>query len=215
MQKDSKKDSHLNWHPNFRLTETLPDIKVVRTGFLVNFIALTAVLIALAVNGYREWRIHSLEKEIQALEERVDEGGRQNTTNLKLSGEFTRQAKVIDDVETFYALSSPPLEFIVAVTASRPENIAFQSITYSLMPPALKKREKPKKENFVSQYRLKGMLQGSSADALTALNNYRTTLSNLDALKDKIQDIQVSPPRRNPALNLFEFEITLTLKAGS
>jgi hypothetical protein len=213
MQKDSKKDTYLNWHPNFRLSETLPDIKVVRTGFLVNFVAILAVLLALAVNGYREWRIAALGGEIETFQERLDAGQKQNSANLKLSGEFTRQSKVIEDVSTFYSLAYPPMDFLIAVTESRPDDIAFDSIRYTLEKPVIKKKgAKPKKADFVSKYTINGMLQGSSADALNSINRYRNTLSGLDAFKDRIVEIQVSQPRRNPALNLFEFQITLILK---
>lgn len=34
-----KQKSHPNWHPDFRLQEELPDIKPIRTDFLVNGIA--------------------------------------------------------------------------------------------------------------------------------------------------------------------------------
>ncbi|MBC2593435.1 hypothetical protein H5P28_04095 [Ruficoccus amylovorans] len=213
MQKDSKKDRHQNWHPNFRLTETLPDIKVVRTGFLVNFVAILVVVLALAFNGYREWRISTLKRDIAGLEVRLSQGQRQNMANLKLSGEFARQSKLVEDVQKFFSLNEPPLDFVIAITESRPENIAYQSISFTLKEPVVKKKQTAKREDYLGEYKIRGMLKGSSAEALTALNSYRSTLSNLDSLKDSIKDIEVSPPRRNPGLNLFEFEITLTLKA--
>ncbi|QYY37187.1 hypothetical protein [Ruficoccus sp. ZRK36] len=211
MQKDNKKDQFLNWHPNFRLTETLPDIKVVRTGFLVNFVAITVVLVLLAFNGYRELRIHSLNSEIGTFEQRLAEGKTQNQANLKLSSEFTRQAKLIDDVRAFHITSVPPVEFLRVITATRPDDIAFQSVRYELVQPPLKKKEKLVKSKFRSRYTVTGMLKGSSAEALIALNSYRARLSSLEILEGKIEEIQVSQPRRNPSLDLFEFEITLTL----
>lgn len=213
MQKErsSKKEIYRNWHPDFRLTETLPDVKVVRTGFLVNFIAIMITVILLGMNIYREVRTMSTGGELAALEEKIRAETAQNNRNLKLSSTFAREAKVVEDLDVFYNLVDPPLDFIIAVTENRPENIAFESVSFEIV--LVTERTKNfKREDYGSRYVINGVLQGSSAEALIALNNYRSTLTELDAIKDNLHDIEVSQPRRKPDLNLFEFRIDITLK---
>ena len=47
--KRTKKDAvtaQPNWHPNFRIADSLPDLKVVRTDFFINAISLSLAAVA-------------------------------------------------------------------------------------------------------------------------------------------------------------------------
>ena len=77
-----------------------------------------------------------------------------------------------------------------------------------------KERITKKKSESFGEYEITGILQGSSSEALILLNQYREIVEGLSIFENRIDEIRVSPPHRNPELELFEFTIIITLKPG-
>lgn len=66
--KRHRKDSPPHWRPNFVNAAELPDIKVVRTNFIVNSIAVALALGMVFLIGKREYSARVLEAEVSNLE---------------------------------------------------------------------------------------------------------------------------------------------------
>lgn len=196
------------WHPDFRIQESLPDVKVVRTGFIINFITLTAAVLLMGLYGYRQLHAWNLSSQIEEVKAEIEVETPENRVNLKQSGEFKQATNLINDLTVFYKQSESVLEFLVEISQSKPDYIALSNIESSELTRTLSKS----KTATYNRYNLTGVLQGSSAEALDALNKYREIISNLEIFKDKIDSIDVPPPRRNPTLDLFEFNIVIVLK---
>ena len=47
----SKRDTQPYWRPDFKIQSTLPDIKVVRTDFIINCIVVALMLIAVFITS--------------------------------------------------------------------------------------------------------------------------------------------------------------------
>ena len=54
------------WHPNFRNYQKLPDIKVVRTAFFVNGVAIFVALSLGIYLGFKEWQLYLVKDQINA-----------------------------------------------------------------------------------------------------------------------------------------------------
>ncbi|WOO41409.1 hypothetical protein [Rubellicoccus peritrichatus] len=204
----SKEIEQLSWHPDFRNVEALPDVKVVRTDFLINFIAITACVLLLGFLVYRQLHVSGLRSSIEVLEQQIEDESAKNRKNLKESGEFKKTAKKIDDLGNFYRNSVPPIEFVLAVTESKPDYIALRRIRFNeLSKPISKKRS----VTYVS-YSVFGVQQGSSTEAYEFLDKYHAIIEELPVLEGKVESTDVKSSSRNESLDIIEFEIEVILK---
>lgn len=127
MSKNSKR-MQTYWRPNFVKTSELPDIKVVRTGFAVNFVA---VLLVFAIGAYllqREYRAYVLGSTVAAMEETVRSATPANLNNLRLDKEFRDAAAHIAELEKFYATPLPVRDFLMGITRIRPGELIFDRL---------------------------------------------------------------------------------------
>ena len=58
-------EAELNWRPDFRDRQSLPDIKTVRTTFFITAIAVTIAVVSIMHVGFQEYKIYSLGKKIE------------------------------------------------------------------------------------------------------------------------------------------------------
>lgn len=207
--KQSKKQStDLAWHADFRNTESLPDVKVVRTDFLINFVAIFVFIALLSLFGYRQFNAANLKSRIADLQAEVSKQKPANQRNLRESRQFKNSQDIIEDLNNFYATAVPPLDFIVQITEERPKFIAFSKIDFRVTSENISKNKTIEYGVFI----ISGMLRGSTARDLEDLNSYRDKIGEMALLNDKIDRITVPPPRRDPTLDLYQFNIEIRLK---
>jgi hypothetical protein len=199
------------WHPDYRDVASLPDVKVVRTDFLVNFVAITLCLVLAVIFAYRQLKAWDYDARIAEFETQIASSSSSNNQNLRLSGEFKKSADKIEDVNRFLNLTPSTLSFLLQLAETRPEHIAFSSVEFV---ENVRQVSKDKRERF-GVFTVSGMLKGSSAEALDAIEQYRGIVAGLPILADKVSSISVPPPRRNPTLDLFEFDMVITLKPSA
>lgn len=91
-----------HWRPDFRNPSTLPDIKVIRTDFIVNGIAIACLLVAVFLAGRQEYTIMGLGGESKQLSSEIQAGERADKQAVALSQRFRDAGKAIEDLERFY-----------------------------------------------------------------------------------------------------------------
>lgn len=89
------------WRPDFRDTQTLPDTKVIRTGFLLNFIAIALALAAMSAYLIKEYKLQGLVREVQKLTAQVDSSQSQNRAILDVNKKFRQSADVVEEAIAF------------------------------------------------------------------------------------------------------------------
>lgn len=89
------------WRPDFRETQTLPDTKVIRTGFLLNFIAIVLALAALSSYLIKEYKLQGLVREVQKLTAQVDSSQSQNRSILDVNKKFRQSADIVEEAIAF------------------------------------------------------------------------------------------------------------------
>lgn len=125
----SKKDIQPYWRPNFVNVSELPDIKVVRTDFIINSIS---VLLMLLVGFYvlqREYRAYALGKTIADMEQQIRVAEPDDVASLKLSREFRDAAEHVAELEKFYATPVMAHDFLTQITQMRPEKLIFKQLS--------------------------------------------------------------------------------------
>jgi hypothetical protein len=201
----------LNWHPNFRDVATLPDIKQVRTGFLINIAAIVFVLPALAWTLYTEVEIHKVNHDIEELNTQIDGNASANKKALADTAAFVKSSKPLQFAAVFFSQKVPPLELLSSLVDVRPDNIVFNSIEINSFTGVLNSGKRGSAQKVV----ISGVLTSESelglqefVDKVLASPAFKYRMS--DSPKDRQIDT-----RRDNLAGTFEFTITLTLNPYS
>jgi hypothetical protein len=116
------------WHPNFRNYRKLPDVKVVRTAFFVNGIAILAAVSLGAYAGFREYQLNVVNVQIAEVQTQIDRDKKVSDQAVALFKKFQAEEAKVMEVETF--LKSKPLfsTLILRLAQTLPQNIAIDNI---------------------------------------------------------------------------------------
>lgn len=198
-----KKEMQPFWRPNFVNQSELPDIKVVRTGFIINFIAVTIALCIAFFLMQREYRSYSLGQTITTMEQQIRVADADDTENLKLSELFRASAQYIVEVENFF--SSPLLahEFLYDLSVIKPEDLIFNSI--SLDESIVKQSGK---DVVIYSINISG-----DAKNLTVIEGFKKILEEADLLKVVGFELAIneSLQGRDEKTGIFPYRLAITL----
>jgi hypothetical protein len=211
LTRKKKPDVVFNWHPNFRDVATLPDIKQVRTGFLINFVAIVLALVALAWTLYTEVEIYKVNHDIAVLNSGIDQNASANSKALAATKNFVTASKPMQYAARFFAQKMPPLELLTSLVDARPDNIVFDSIALDSVVLDLGGGKKASTQRIT----IDGILTSESE---LGLQEYVDKVSASPALKgrmgDPVKDRKIES-HRDAIAGAFKFTITLTLKPTS
>ena len=122
--------SKAKWHADFRLVESLPDTKVIRTKFIVNFFFLGIFFVLLGIVGYREINKIGLRQSIESLQSEVDTRSSSNRELASLSRDFRTLANRADDIRSFKEVPIRPAWLLVELSRIRTPDIVYDIIGY-------------------------------------------------------------------------------------
>jgi hypothetical protein len=209
----------LPWHPDFRDLPSLPDIKVVRSAFFINFGSLALAVILLCYWIFVEYQLATVRSLIAEDQQQISFLSKNNKELLTQSAEFERWAKLINEIQGFVSVPFRPSDFLSAIGEARPANMTMSSLAYvvsSRTEPA--KETRGKKAAPVSYpvwtITLSGSLSGTSAQATRSIEAFRDNLPSLPIFKSlKL----VSPPilkqlERDRTLDLHTFTLQLEVR---
>ena len=125
----SKKDIQPHWRPNFVNVSGLPDIKVIRTDFIVNSLSVVLMLMVGFYVLQREYRAYSLKNTIAAMEKQILVAEGDDNTSLRLSREFRDAAAHVAELEKFYATPVLAHDFLTEIIRMRPEKLIFKQLS--------------------------------------------------------------------------------------
>jgi len=203
----SKKTPQRSWRPDFRVVETLPDTKVIRTGFLLNFVAITLAAGALAAYGVKEYSLQNLVKEVNALEIQVKEGTPRNRQILDTNKRFRQSGEIVSEAVAF---DSQPVKFheaIADVSAVLPEGMILTAIQ---LQSSSEKPEKNKLPKFVIE--LSGrVLEGAPVTPAQLLKNYQSDLREMPCLSGKTVEMEMARFGRNNEFGHFDFTLLVKI----
>jgi Tfp pilus assembly protein PilN len=190
--KKSSADEFLNWHPDFRDVAALPDLKVVRTSFVVNVLCITLASVSLLFTAYREYEGFSRRSEIRAAEESMSSKQVRNNELLALNKEFNEAHRRFIEAENFLQAPFATSELLVALNQSLPGNMDFTRIAY---------------DN--STLTLRGTIRGASETASTRVSAYQEVLRSNKMIGALFPDVSLKSLDRDPRTQGLSFEIIL------
>lgn len=118
------------WHPNFRNFEKLPDTKVVRTAFFVNFAAITVASAAVIYVGLEEWRLRGLNHQISQVQAQIDRDKKVSDQAVALYKKFQAEEARITEVDNFIKSKPGISRVIIRLAETLPANIAIDSLDF-------------------------------------------------------------------------------------
>lgn len=203
----NKKSEHPLWRPDFRDMESLPDIKVIRTDFLLNVVSVSLATALLGLLLYREYRSIQLGGEIGDVVVNIESNRAANQENLRMSREFAAIQKSMDEVVRFHNVPVTPDRLLTEVAAMQPDSVILESTNFS-------GGNEGKGDNMKVLYTL--VLSGTVKHTLDhpapqAISLYRSSLEELPSLKAYFLESELTGFTRNDALGVFNFTIRLKL----
>jgi hypothetical protein len=188
------------WHPNFRNYERLPDTKVVRTAFFVNVLTGAVAACLLLYTGFNEFRIRSLNQQIEDSQTQIDARSGQNAEALRLSQMFAEEDKKLAEAIAFSAVAIPPTEFVTLLGETLPREIA---IDYLDMRYA---------DTTGPMIVLRGQAAGSPEQASGAASSYADVFRTHPRFVASVDKVDITNVNRDATRGVITFEVVLRLK---
>ena len=198
-----KKEMQPFWRPNFVNQSELPDIKVIRTGFIINFIAVILALCAVFFLLQREYRAYSLGETIADMEQQIRAAEADDAENLKLSEAFRSSAQHVIEVEKFFGSPLKAHTFLYGLSAIKPEDLIFNSV--SLGETSIKQGAK----NVVAY----NVNIAGDAKSLTVLDNFKQVLEEAPLLQVDgfALEIDETLQGRDEKTGIFPYRLAISL----
>ncbi|MFP4281300.1 MAG: hypothetical protein ACLFR7_01700 [Opitutales bacterium] len=204
----SKKASHPLWRPDFRDVESLPDIKVIRTDFLLNLVCVSLALILLGYFFVQEYRAMSLQASIESLSGDIRDNAAINQENLRMSAAFRRLEGRMEEFVRFHNVPVSPDELLTDLARMQPDPVTLASTNFT-------GGTTGRGNNAKTSYTL--ILSGSVAHTLEraapqVITSYRASLEEVPSIAPYFESSELSGFTRNDELGIFNFTIRITLR---
>lgn len=181
-----------NWHPNFRNTQLLPDLKVVRTTFFINATCIAIASAALMFTGYREYQAFSIRANITQAKKRMEDAKAENEKYLAANRKFMESGRKFDEAREFINSQVSGTRLLTALARTLPELMEFSAVTYE-------KR----------QLLLRGTIKLDSEAASQRASAYLDALRGDPFIGAQFTEISLTNLQRDPASQGMSFEILL------
>lgn len=199
----SKKEMQPYWRPNFVNQSDLPDIKVIRTDFIINFIAVTMALGVAFFLLQSEYHTYALGRTTSDMEQRISAANPDDVENLKLSESFRESAQYIAEVEKFFNTPLLAHEFLYGLSKIKPADLIFNSI--SLSESIIKQGGK----NTIAY----GINLAGDAKDLTVIDDFKKVLEQDQLFQIPGFEMEISETLlgRDEKTRIFPFRLAITL----
>ena len=116
------------WHPNLRNREQLPDTKVVRTLFFVNFVASMVAASLLLFFFYQEYRIKNLNHQVADWQTQIGTNKKSAAQAVMLSRKFADEERKINELNEFLRQRLVLSEFLLHLGSTLPAELAMDTV---------------------------------------------------------------------------------------
>jgi hypothetical protein len=206
-----KTEAYAPWRPDFRDISRLPDTKPIRTGFIVNFVAIILAAGLVGTYAFREYSLYNVSSEVAYLREQVDENRDRNKALVRLNQEFLRARKIAEEAVRFDREPLPVPRFLGTLAESLPEGIVLDSIEMRFLPGEGGKNDAY--PPFLIQ--LDGsVVEFEASSPSRILNLLQERLEQFPSLRGRILENDLSQFNRNNELDVFDFSVQIRLDAG-
>jgi len=203
VSKKSNKDIQPHWRPNFRIPSTLPDIKAIRTDFIVNSIAATLALLFTFLVVQKEFRAYVLRNSIEDMERRIRVAEPGDNASLEKSREFKTASKRVLEADTFYDAPWVAHRLFTDLVTMKPEGLIFTQV-------AMNQQVTEADNGTIVTYRV---VMSGEVEELIELTRFKRSLSESDALNREgfTSEIAESLQDRDTKTGIYPYSLTIEL----
>jgi hypothetical protein len=185
------------WHPSFRNYERLPDIKVVRTVFFVNAVAITVTIAMFTVFIFKEYHLYSLRRQVADVRAQCERDKRGSDQAIALFKKFQGEEKKILEVDAFLKVRPLLSDLLLQIGETLPKNIALASVD--------------ERDNGLI---MRGSVRGAPELASGEASNYVEQLRGNPAIKGIFDEITLTSITRNTGTGRLSIELFLKFKGA-
>ena len=203
----SKKIPQKPWRPDFRNIDSLPDTKVIRTGFLLNFVGICVAATCLIMYGYRELTLQGLSKSVRELQAQVESATTADRQYLDLNKKFVQGAELLSEVIAFDTEPVKYHAFLAEVEKSVQTGMQLTGIIlqHSGAEPG-KSGIPPFHIELVGR-----VLENAPVTPAQVLNNFQTSIKGLPSLAGKEMEMEMVRFNRNNEFGYFDFTLLVKI----
>lgn len=199
------------WRPDFRDREALPDTKVIRTGFLLNFVAIALTVSVIVVYAFREYTLQVVSAEVAALEAQVGESSASNRVLLEMNKQFREAAAPMEESIAFdrQLISFP--ELVRDLSSIVPDGMIFNNLD-------LKPSEMKVGKNKIAPLLLEvsgRILPNGVESPSQMLADFQEALALLPSLDGRLLELELTRFNRNNDLGHFDFTLRVLIPSQS
>ncbi|MFA5058984.1 MAG: hypothetical protein WC485_12785 [Opitutaceae bacterium] len=186
------------WHPNFRDRERLPDTKVVRTQFFVNFASIAVAAGLLLYFCYQEYTIHNFSRQVADWQTQIDTNRKASDQALELSRKFVDEEKKLDELDKFLKPRLVLSQFLLRTGSTLPEGLAIDAVDV--------------RDTGVS---LRGTASGSPDEASGRTSTYIEQLRQDKYFSGIFEDVALNKLEREQPSGRLTFDMFLRFKGAA
>ena len=206
----NKKVAQKKWRPDFREVQTLPDTKVIRTGFLLNFIAVVLALAVISLYVVREYSLQTMKGDIAALESQVAGSTSQNRTYLDANKRFKEKATIVAEAIDFDRQTMDLASFIESLPGIIPEGMILSVMEMRSSDLVLEKGKIP--PYMVS---FKGRVTGrADASPSQIVTEFQKSILEIPEIASLETSTDLTSFNRNNEFGYFDFTLVVTIAAN-
>lgn len=183
-----------SWHPNFRNYEALPDTKVVRTAFFINFGAIAVALLLLTYFGIGELNLYGLRNQIADAQAQIEHDQAASDAAVAKFRKFQEQEKRINEVDAFRKSRPSVADLVANLSKTLPVNVAIDQ--FDLREEALT---------------LRGTVRGSPDKASGYASGYVEQLRTAPEFAGVFSDVSLTNLSRVPSTGRLAIEVVIKL----
>ena len=194
------------WHQDFRNPDALPDIKVIRTRFFVNFVAFVLPLFVGVMWIQKEIALNGLKGNIEDLKEERASMQASNSELVDLSREFMKESAKIESLDGYYYNLFPLSDYIVTLSERVAEDMVVSSMD-------IKKSNRVQGTDVVDVWesRIAGYVTKGDQGAITRVNNFVEEIGDEELLKPHIDEAFLDSLARDQETDTLNFVVSITM----
>lgn len=208
--KKSKQGHKAPWHQDFRNTDALPDIKVIRTRFFVNFVAIVVPLFVSILWVQQELSLSEIRGDIAKLEDEKASLEASNSELVSLSREFMKEAAKVESLDNYYHNLFPVSDYLVTLSDQVSEDMVISSMD-------LKKANRVEGNNVIDTWesRISGYVVLEDKTAVSHVNEFVEELSKKELLAKYLDDAFLDNLSRDQVTDTLNFVVSIAMSDTS
>lgn len=208
--KKSKQGHEAPWHQDFRNTDALPDIKVIRTRFFVNFVAIVVPLFVSILWAQQELSLSEVRGDIAKLEDEKASLEASNSELVSLSREFMKEAAKVESLDAYYHNLFPVSDYLLTLSDQVSEDMVISSMD-------LKKANRIEGNNVIDTWesRISGYVVLEDKTAVSHVNEFVEELSKKELLAKYLDDAFLDNLSRDQVTDTLNFVVSIIMSDSS